>query len=352
MQLCRIKTKAIYMLKLWTLTGSLIISILLAGCDNNSSQTQNTNSGRTNNETNHVVCRLKWLYNASFAGEIWALESGLFSAHGLDVELLEGGPEQDAIKDIELGRAQFGIASADQVLRAHEKGASVLVLAQIFQKNPLQWIYFKNKHTIKGPQDLKGLTVGITYGGNDEAIFMALLKKFRITTGELKLYAVHYDYTPFWKNQVDLWPVYRNTQGILLSDKMARHGAEAGFFDPAESGVRFVANSLITSKIFYERHPDIVKKFVEVLLAGWTQAMDPGREREVALAVHQFDRDTDVETIRKQLRSTRSMVVPDNGARIGKIDIMAWQETAQIMYDQNLLKKEVDVSSILAKSPL
>jgi NitT/TauT family transport system substrate-binding protein len=172
-----------------------------------------------------VVYRLKWLYNVSAAGDIWAQESGIFSSHGLRVEIREGGPEQDAIKDLELGRAQFGVASADQVIRAAAKGAQVVVLAQIFQINPLQWIYIKNKGlVIKGPQDLKGLCVGVTYGGNDEAILMSLLKMYRIGPDDLRLYAVHYDFNPFWRGEVDLWPVYRNIEGIILQEKIKKSG--------------------------------------------------------------------------------------------------------------------------------
>ena len=54
-----------------------------------------------------VVCRLKWLYNTSVAGEIWAQESGIFKAHGLTVKLREGGPEQDAIKGPRTWKSPF-----------------------------------------------------------------------------------------------------------------------------------------------------------------------------------------------------------------------------------------------------
>ncbi len=52
-----------------------------------------------------------------------------------------GDPERDAIRELELGNATFGVASADQVIRARAKGAPVVVIAQLFQINPLQWIY-------------------------------------------------------------------------------------------------------------------------------------------------------------------------------------------------------------------
>ena len=73
----------------------------------------------------------------------------------------------------------------------------MVVLAQIFpSQSPFQWIYAKDKLTIVKPQDLKGLCIGLTYGGNDESILSALLRMYKIGPDDLDLYAVHYDFNP------------------------------------------------------------------------------------------------------------------------------------------------------------
>ena len=87
-----------------------------------------------------VTYRLKWLFNVSVLGDLYAREMGIFKKAGFDVTVKEGGPERDAIRELELGYADFGVASADQVIRARSKGSPVVVLAQIFQVNPLQWV--------------------------------------------------------------------------------------------------------------------------------------------------------------------------------------------------------------------
>ena len=77
--------------------------------------------------------RLKWLFNASVIGDIYALDRGYFEKVGLKVSVKEGGPERNAIRELEMGQAQFGVASADQVIKAIEKGSPVVVLAQLFR---------------------------------------------------------------------------------------------------------------------------------------------------------------------------------------------------------------------------
>ena len=88
------------------LTIWVVFFLCLIGCTSNETpQIETKNNTIKSGDSRPVVCRLKWLYNTSVAGEIWAQESGIFKAHGLTVKLREGGPEQDAIKDLELGRA-------------------------------------------------------------------------------------------------------------------------------------------------------------------------------------------------------------------------------------------------------
>ena len=111
-----------------------------------------------------ISYRLKWLRNVSVVGALYAESNHLFEQAGLDVAVKPGGPERDAIRELELGQADFGVASADQVLRARIKGSPVVVLAQLFQVNPLQWIYRPEGLKIESLVDLKGKVIGVQRG--------------------------------------------------------------------------------------------------------------------------------------------------------------------------------------------
>ena len=298
-----------------------------------------------------IAYRLKWLINASTAGDVAAKSMGFFEKAGLDVDVKAGGPERDAIRELELGYAQFGVASADQVIRALDKGASVVVLAQLFQINPLQWIYRADDFSLDKVTDLAGRRVGITYGGNDETIMRALLATAGMDDSQVRLASVRYDYTPFFQKKVTVWPVYRNTQGIFLSDKLAAAGEKVAFFDPSRHGVRFVANSVVTSAAMLEKHPDTVDRFTRALLAGWQAAMQPENAKAVLRAVAEHDRDSSPDVMRRQLEATRRMVLPDPSVPIGHIDTAAWQQTESIMLDQQLIGGPVNVSRMLVPRP-
>ena len=295
-------------------------------------------------ETVSLAYRLKWLFNVSTAGDLWADVQGDFGRAGLRVEVKAGGPERDAIKELELGHADFGVASADQVIRAAAKGSPVVVVAQIFQVNPMQWIYRASTKPVNALADLRGRTIGITYGGNDETIMRTLLAKAGLGENDVTLFSVRYDFTPFYQRQAEIWPIYRNSQGITIARRMARDGDPVRYFDPSDFGVRFVANSVVTTRKNLERRPGIVTRFARTLCRAWDQAMDPANADKALAIIGRFDRDTPPELLGEQLRVTRQLVHPDAGTAVGTIDVAAWRQTEAIMREQGQIDKPIHVA--------
>jgi len=294
-------------------------------------------------EQTSVTYRLKWLSNMSTVGDHYAQSQGYFKEQGLDVTIKPGGPERDAIRELELGYAHFGVASADQVVRALTKGAPVVVVAQLFQVNPLQWIYRPDRISIKRLEDLKGRRLGVTFGKNDEIIMRTLLARAGIDDDEVRLHSVRLDYAPFFKGIVDLWPVYINTQGIEISTRMQSSGVQIEFLDPNQFGVQFVANSVVTSEEMVKHRPELVRRFVHALLKGWRQAMLPENSGRAMAVVRSFDRDTAQRILSQQLQATRRLVQPSARQTIGAIDLTAWQQTEEMMLQHGQISQPVAV---------
>ena len=318
------------------IAASILTAFSVAACDK-----------KAEKAVEHVTYRLKWLFNISVVGDLYTDVYGIFADRGLQVTIKEGGPERDAIKELELGHAQFGVASADQVIRAVSKGAPVVVLAQLFQANPLQWIYRPEKTRMEEPKDLKGKTIGITYGGNDETIMRALLSKYKIMNNKVRFFSVRYDYTPFYEGEVDLWPIYRNAEGVVIAEKLRNAGEKVSFFNPDTFGIHFVANSVITTEHILKEKPTTIHNFKSALLQGWQEALDPGNKEKAVATILQFDRDTPIDVIRKQLAATRILMKPSPAVELGRIDFEAWKQTERIMLEQKLIPNPVSVERIL-----
>jgi len=320
---------------LWILIGALTWLMVLGAC------------GEKKQPLEEVTYRLKWLFNISVVGDLWADAHGNFARHGLKVNVKPGGPEKDAIKELEMGHAQFGVASADQVIRAVSKGSPIVVLAQLFQVNPLHWIYRPDRTPLRTPLDLKGKTIGITYGGNDETIMRALLAKYDIKEDQVKLYSVRYDYTPFYQGKVDLWPLYRNAQAPIIGEKLRKAGERFDLMSPSGLGIRFVANSVITTQKMLDERPETVKRFMKALMEAWREALFPENKDKAIETVLKYNPETPADIVKKQLPATRILMLPGPDSEFGKIDVAAWQQTEKIMLDQKLIAAPVNIEKRL-----
>jgi NitT/TauT family transport system substrate-binding protein len=213
----------------------------------------------------------------------------------------------------------------------------------------MQWIYRTDQPEIKSLQDLKGRNIGITFGGNDETVMNTLLAKAGISKREITITGVRFDFTPFFMRKVDVWPVYRNSQGVILKDKLSKEGESVYFFNPADFGVNLVANSVITSEAMMKNKPHVVEKFLGALLKGWEAAMDPVNEDAVLKAVKRLDTSTTDDIMRQQLKATKDLIKPSPAIAIGTIDVAAWKQTERIMLKEKQIKKPVHIETRLSR---
>ena len=157
------------------------------------------NSGKTK-----VNVRLKWLHQAQFAGFYVAEKKGYYRAAGMDVALNPGGVDFPAIQMVSGGAEQFGVAGADQILLAREKGVPVVAIAVLYRKSPFE-LFSLASSKIKRPQDFSGRKVGVKLGGNEELAYRAMVRKLGIDPACMTEVPVKYDMTPLFTGQVDVW---------------------------------------------------------------------------------------------------------------------------------------------------
>jgi NitT/TauT family transport system substrate-binding protein len=119
------------------------------------------------------------------------------------------------------------------------------------------------------------------------------------------------------------------------------------FFDPSRFGVKFVANSVVTSRKMVETRPETVRRFLAALMEAWQQALTPENQERAIAVLQEYDKDTSRGMLEQQLAATRQIVVPKAGFAIGAIDKDAWRQTEQIMLAQELIPEAVHVEQAL-----
>ena len=157
-------------------------------------------------ELDQVSVRLKWIYQAQFAGFFTAEQKGFYKEQGTNVILTPGGAESPSIQMVAGGGEQFGVTGMSQLMEARAKGVPVVALAVIYRKNPLIW--FSINKNIASAENLSGKKVGVTIGRNSHILFRAMLKKAGVDIEKVEMIPVTYDISPVLTGQVDAYEGY------------------------------------------------------------------------------------------------------------------------------------------------
>ena len=176
-----------------------------------------------------VAVQLSWLHSVQFAGSYIARDRGWWAEGGLDVALLQGGPNAPVEPPVVSGTALVGISAADYTAAAVEQGAPFRILGVAMQKNPFV-IASLPANPVRAPADLAGKRIGMALA--NMPVLQALCTLNGVDVASIKVVPTQYSPQPLLVGEVDCllcWetdlPVAMAVQGIeSVTMLMADHG--------------------------------------------------------------------------------------------------------------------------------
>jgi NitT/TauT family transport system substrate-binding protein len=287
-----------------------------------------------------VTLQLQWTHQASFAGHYVADKQGLYAREGLSVQFVEGGPNTDLITPVVSGRAQFGIASAADLLYARASGQPVRAIAAIFRHSPIVYIS-KGEAGITRPVDFIGKTIRLTTV--NAVAFYAMMSRAGIGPDRYRLVVLPSDVALFASGAADVWSVYVNNFAVTLE----RAGYRLNYIYPDDYGVHFYGDVVFTTDDVIATQPDLVLRFLRATLDGWEIAVeDPAL---VGVLVRAYDPRADVANATLEMRATQ-VLVNTGEDHIGWMHLERWAQMAKILQEQNLLSGPVDLDSVFTSA--
>ena len=240
-------------------------------------------------ETGAVTFVLDWFPQPANGAVYAALDKGLFRARGLDVTVQPGGARALAIPTVAAGRAQFGLASAVNLLDARAKGIPVVALAATFQRSPAA-LFFHRGQAIRDFHDLNGRTV---YTQITSPQWAYQKKKYKLdAVNDLQFQGT---YAAFANDPRAVTQGYLSVTGDQLRDQGIATDAIQSREDNGYMGVVFTTEEMIKD------HPDIVRAFVAVTARAWQDFADRSDDAVRALLPHMSGR-TRADTLRESDR--------------------------------------------------
>lgn len=168
----------------------------------------------SNGNSQETSLRLKWICQAQFAGFYTAKAEGYYEEQGIDVTIDPAGPNISPIQSVASGANEFGIAGAEQVIVAIDKGIPIVAVAVIYRETPEALTSLKELNITK-PEDLIGKTVGVVYG-DDENLYRMFLKNNGIKEGDINEVPALTGISQILTNKVDAKMAYEMNDSVLL----------------------------------------------------------------------------------------------------------------------------------------
>ena len=282
-----------------------------------------------------IHVQLAWVHTIEYSGFYTAQDQGYYDAANLDVSLDVLG-QTSPIDQVVMGKAQFGMASADNVLLARATGKPVVAIATIYQRSPVAFVSLAKNHIIK-PQDFINKTVIVDLKGTTGIIYRALLASQSINEAQVKTQP-RADYTndALLNGKADVIDAFINNQPVQLKQQ----GYDINVVLPSDYGIDLYANVIFTTEEMIKTQPDVVEAFVRATTRGMQRAIqDPEAATRLTLA-----RGTDLNPTAEatSMRLALPLMNPA-GSQPGMMTAANWQTAYQILHDQGLLAQQLDV---------
>ena len=250
-----------------------------------------------------VQFALDWKFEGPSAPYFLAIDNGHFKAGGMDVEISPGKGSLNAIPKVATGAFPFGFADINSLIKFIDQnpGAPVTAVMMVYDKPPFAIIGRKSLG-INGPADLEGSTLGAPPPDGAWAQFPSFAKANGIDVGKIKVEPLGFPTREpmLAEGKVD------SVTGFSFSSflNLIRLGVPENDITTilmADYGLQLYGNAVIVNTDFAKDNPEIVKKFVVALGAGWKDAIKDPKAAIAALVKRNPAADSALEQRRLEL---------------------------------------------------
>jgi len=273
-----------------------------------------------------VGLQLKWTHQFQFAGYYAAIEKGYFRDAGLDVTLIEGGPEIDPAAVVVDGAAAFGVGNSSLVID-RSRGRPVVVVAGIFQHSPFV-ILTRREPGLESVHDLVGRTLMVE---THSAELLAYLRLEGVPLDRLNIVPHTGDPLVLRDGEVAALTAYTTTEPFDLIQERIPYR----MFDPRAAGIDYYGDTLFTRTSLAETEPDLVRAFREASLEGWRYAL-ANADEVIDVILADYAPDLDRRKLEYEAEEIRRLMIADV-IDIGYVSRTRWRHIAGDFADAGLM---------------
>jgi NitT/TauT family transport system substrate-binding protein len=210
-----------------------------------------------------VTFATNWLAEAEHGGFYQALADGTYAKYGLDVTILQGGPQTNNKLLLAAGKIEFNLGgNMIQPFDAAEENVPIVAVAAMFQKDP----FILMSHPGAGLDRFEDLPKATAFIGRDAlvSVYQWLKTAYGFKEENIKPYT--FNSGPFIANKASIEEGYATSEPYAIEQQ--------GKFKPnvfliADYGYDSYSTTIETRRDLIDKHPDLVQRFVDASVIGW-----------------------------------------------------------------------------------
>jgi NitT/TauT family transport system substrate-binding protein len=262
-----------------------------------------------------LAVALNWKPEPEFGGLFEAERLDAFTKRGLVVERT-GGPGAPVVQMVASGQVAFGIASADEVVMARDRGSDVVAIFATYQTCPQGLM----THVARGIDSLEKLmkTPG-TLAVEPGLPYVKFLEQ-RYGFAARKVVPYSYSIAPFLQDPTMAQQVFVTAEPIAAR----RAGEDPAVFLVADSGYNPYTAVVIAKADTLVRDRARVVEFLAALREGWRGYLaDPAPANAV---MGKLNAEMDAEAFAQAAKAQQLLI--ENPAGVGRMKAERWTELA------------------------
>jgi NitT/TauT family transport system substrate-binding protein len=333
--------------RIWLSVATSAMLVLAACGTQGGSGTESEGAGASDGggELTAVRLQLQWAPQAQFAGYFAAQELGFYADEGLDVEILDGGP--DVIPQ-QVGSAadgpEFTISWVPKVLEAREAGSDLVNIAQVFQRSGTLSVAWADSG-ISSPADFEGKRVGVWDFGNEWEVIAAAAAEGLEQGTHFERVIQNFDMVAFLNRDIDVAEamIYNEYAQVLETENPDTgelyQPEDMTVIDYNEVGTAMLQDALFAraSWLAEDGNEDIAERFLRASFRGWIHCRDNPDD----CIGYTVDAGSTLGAGHQawMMNEINPLIWPSPDG-IGILDTGLWDQTVQVSLDSGIIEAE------------
>ncbi len=286
-----------------------------------------------------VTFATNWRAEAEHGGFYQAVADGTYAKYGLDVTILQGGPQVNNRLLLAAGRIDFDMgANMIQAFDAAQQGIPIVAIASMFQKDPIVLL----SHPDAGFDRFTDLPKATAFIGKDALVSVFQWLKATYGFSEDKIKPYNFNAAPFLADKHSI------EQGYVTSEpyEIEREGKfKPNVFLLADYGYDSYSTTIEARRDLIEKNPDLVQRFVDASIIGWYHYIY-GDNRAANALIKKDNPDISDELLAYSVKKLREDGIVDSGdsltAGIGAMNDARMKSFFDKMVSAGLFKSDLD----------